>query len=171
MKRYDRRLIKDIVLLIVLLIIGIAVYSYDAKASDLRLLEARELSFSAYKLETYIDPYYYDRTTNKPYYGQYDDSGDERLGEYWAYGVAMDANMDLVKYGNYTLLWDNKVSGDATNNQYRHVSWEYYLAMNFHEKIELFWDHESRHHLESTEQNIPYPLKDLFGVKMIFFKR
>ncbi len=170
MIRADKALMKNVVFLIVLVIVGIFIYANKGHAQELRLLEAEELSFSSYKIETYHDPYFVDNY-GRQNYGQYDDAGDDKLEEYWSWGVALDAQLTLIQYGHYTLHWENKITGDSTNTQFRQVAWNYNLGFNIYDKIDFYWEHESRHHMESVQDKGYYPLKDKFGIKFIFFKR
>jgi hypothetical protein len=168
MRAVDKRLLKDIIIAIGLICFGILIKSCDCRGDT--FLEAREVSFDAVKHET-LYYYYFTDSYGRQVYGQYDSTGDDYRQEYWTLGVAMNVNLDFYRTENFAFTWDNKVRGDSTNNQFRHVAWNYEMAFEMYSKVALMWQHESRHHLESQETKGYYPLKDSLGVRLFFLRK
>lgn len=110
--------------------------------------------------------------------------------EIFEVGMFRDSYFPQTEHGDYNkgvaalfdvevingVCWDNKVMTLGNDSQVRTVSWEWDLAIRPHEKFELFYYHHSQHVLDETppirgEEYDNFPLRDLFGVRMIFFER
>jgi hypothetical protein len=124
-----------------------------------RLLEVDRVDVEAYKNSFYRDPYINQYST--------DAGGDE----YWIGGAAVSFNLTLLEIApNWRLYWNNRVHMDGTNKQVRHVGWWWDLGLNMGPKLDLFYNHHSRHCLEcNTDQG--YPLRDSIGVRFKMYRR
>lgn len=126
----------------------------DASAKEWRLLDLEEFSFEGYHLADHRDADY-------PY-----DSGPEL----WKAGSAVNFDLDLLKKGDYGLVWENTVRGEATDRQYRGVNWEYEIGLDLGSKVRLFWHHKSEHLLDERADT-HFPLYNIYGARIIFYKR
>lgn len=166
MKRVDKQLLKDVALLILIILFGIAIYSRSGKAQELRLLDSDELSMDVYKLERNVDPFFNDL------YADYTDNVCTANPdcEFWRWGVTARFNLVMLEYGNYKWTFNNAVDGMSTNRQFRSVEWRYRTEITAFNKVGVFYDHLSRHVLDA-EVPSAYPNVDKYGISLTFIKR
>lgn len=148
-------------------ILAVIVMTYG---TDLVAQEISHASFQIGKFHNKRDSYF-------PYYHLLQESG---KGEHWTHGVSMDVDMDIIKNPDGLLYWDQTITGNTTNVQYREVSWDFELGINVMSKYVIFWHHTSRHWLEGPhrsgqfvpdisgtgDRRYPYPLEDLMGIRV-----
>jgi hypothetical protein len=119
------------------------------------LLDLREFSFEGYHLADHRDENLtFDGSDKEP----------------WRGGLATNFDLDLLKYRDYGLVWLNRVHGAGSYKQMREVGWQYRVGLELGPKLMLFWDHHSRHLLD-TGNDYGFPLDNSFGAKITFFKR
>lgn len=87
--------------------------------------------------------------------------------ENWWYGLALNINIDVVRYGKFKLFWDNRFFTDATDSQVRHVGWQWKLGFPITPKLVFYQYHESRHCMECNT-DASYPRENRFVIKYIF---
>lgn len=145
-------------LIVATLLAKAALAAPNASADELRLLEADSLSMDYAKIANNREGYYL-----------YDDRGNVS-GEYWDYSVSTDFSLMLLGYGTYGFRWQNRILGEATNVQFRSVSWEFKWILDLGKKASLFYAHESRHVLDVSRDE-RYPLYNTYGVTINFYKR
>lgn len=159
MVRADKKLLKDIFFLILLMLLSIFIYSNKGRANELRLLEADKVSMDTYKVWHNYDPYF-----NNMY--------EPDQEEHFSWGVTMHADLVFVEYSKFKWDFKNEVDGISTNQAFRSVEWRYRTQMTIYDKVGAFWQHLSRHSLDAEpEVRQPYPLVDKFGIELIFYKR
>ena len=125
----------------------------------IRLLEVESVDVEGFKNSFYRDPYI----------DQY--STDANNQEYWIGGAAVNFDLTLVEVTrDFQLYWKNRVHMDGTNKQVRHVGWWWDLGLTLGPKLDLFYNHHSRHCLECNSDQ-GYPLRDSYGVRFKVYKR
>lgn len=134
-----------------------ALSSTAAAAQDWHILSLREFDLDAYRLDNHRDSYM-----------QYADPGQD--GEHWTKGIATDFKLDMVKYGEYGLYWDNRVEMFATNAQPREVGWRYEVGLQLGPRLQAYWLHHSRHVLDDARDD-RFPLHNSVGAKYVFYRR
>lgn len=92
--------------------------------------------------------------------------------------VAAEFDLRLM---NDWVYWNNEVHGEGTDAKFETMGWHYELGLDLG-KVQLFWEHHSRHTLD-TRQPIywderndswkqgKYPVEDSYGVRLIFYRR
>ena len=89
--------------------------------------------------------------------------------EWWQYGFALRGNVDLIRWGKFSLWSKNRWYMDATNQQVRKVGWQSELGLPLSEKLEFSYFHHSRHCLE-CRPDLNYPVDNAYVVRYTFFK-
>lgn len=148
--------IKFLVILICSFFTNIASYAQPT----LKLLEPQEISIDAYKNEQVHDPYL------EPLDGSLDK------------GAKFNLNLNVIKYRDYKLYWDNTLHFDQSNldQQIKHAGWWYFIGATilptnkFGGGMDLFFEHHSRHVLEQTRSQ-HFPVYDRYGIRFIFLKK
>lgn len=115
---------------------------------------------------------YFDIINNRDDYLQINDLGSDRYGEsaeYWKYGAAAVFNLDVAKYGQYGLYWNNNVHMDATNVAVRHVGWEWEIGTHVGPHFDTFYYHHSRHLMEGV-RDTRFPLINRYGIRFILIE-
>ncbi len=132
-----------------------------AAAQEWHLWETREFAMETYHIANNRDAYF-----------PYADRGDDTPSEYWDYGIAAKWDLDLIKRGNYGFRWRNAVRGDSTNVQFRSVEWDFRWGLQLGQRLELFYDHTSRHILdEAPVEPRSYRLKNFIGAEYVWYRR
>lgn len=134
--------------------------SGSAQAQELHLLSLDEFSMDYYRLGNNRDSYMDYRDPQ--------DNSEER--ERWFGGASANFNLDLVKYGNWGIYHNNRVYGNATNAQFREVAWNYELGAQLGPKLQVWWEHLSRHVLDADRDD-RFPLTNKYGISYVFYKR
>ncbi len=127
--------------------------------SGLTVLDPTKVSVEYFRLENNRDDYLRINERDYPLY-------DEDSTEYWAYGMATQFNIDVIKYGQYAVYWDNTVHMDATNCCVRHVGWQYELGAHLGPHLDVFYYHHSRHILD-LDRDTKFPLINRVGFRLI----
>lgn len=132
--------------------------SYYNESSTWRLMELESAELEGWKLGYLRDPYMEEYETK---------SGDEE----WKGGVGVKFDVTLVEWKpNWRLYWKNKVHTDGTQRQVRHVGWWWDAGMSVGEKVDLFYEHHSRHCMECNVDG-NFPLRDAYGVRFKLYRR
>jgi hypothetical protein len=131
-----------------------------ALAGEWRLLDARELSMEAYRLDDH-------RTADF----KYADYNDPQGREHWVGGLGLNWDIDLLKHGDDGLYFRNRVHTEGTDAQLRQVGWQYELGIAAANKVEVFWMHHSQHHMDADNDGRRYPLDNWYGARLVFFRR
>jgi hypothetical protein len=98
-------------------------------------------------------------------------TADGSIREELTYSTDIVFNVDLIRYYNTALFFDNKVEGLATNKQYRYVSWEFELGLHL-KVIDFFLDHKSEHVLDQYPvRQDHFPVSDRIMVRFLFIDR
>ncbi len=132
----------------------------NAVAQDLQLLSLREFSFDSYRLGNRRDSYLG--------YADPNDATDET--ERWLGGFATNFDIDLIKYGDWGLYHNNRVFGNGTTAQFREVAWQYEIGAQLGWQLQVYWNHESRHVLDSARDD-NFPLTNMYGARYTFYRR
>ena len=90
-----------------------------------------------------------------------------------SHGTNFVTNFDLLKYNKWGLYSLNKLHFDGAESIGRivHAGWEYEQGITLFPnksgagKIEIFWQHHSRHILEDSRPG-HFPLYDRYGVRL-----
>lgn len=132
--------------------------------SDLHLLEPTKLTMEYYKVGNNRDEYlrFNDQGADK-----YEESGEET----WRYGSAVRFNLDLLRYRDFAIYWDNHVHMAATQCCVRHVGWEFEAGLSASKHLDFFYYHHSEHVLDVQRENRRYPLVNQYGVRFIFIDK
>lgn len=128
------------------------------QANEYKLFELDEFNMELYSLADH-------RTLDLPFKDQGAD------GESWTQGYAANFNIDLFKWANYGLYWQNKVHAESTEAQVRQVGWKYEIGVDLNQKVQLYWLHHSQHLLDGKNPNGKYPLDNFYGIRTVFYKR
>lgn len=143
------------------LLIALGLMAQTTQASELRLVELRELSME-----------YYEIANNRDAYFPYDDARDAGYDEHWRYGTAVNFDLDLVSFGDTGFHWRNTVRGDSTTSQFRSVLWDFRWGLALGRNVELFYDHVSQHCLEcQPDKTRTYKLRNTYGLEVVFYRR
>lgn len=121
-----------------------------------------------------LDMTYSKLVNNRDIYLPYEDTGRDRYetDETWKYSTGVKFDLNLLRYQDYRLRWDNYVHGEATNSQFRAVTWEFRYGLKIKERVEIFYDHRSSHILdEAPVSQRTYGLHNSYGVELTFYKR
>lgn len=163
-------------LLFTLMILVAAAKMGSASAADLGLQFAE---FTTGKFYNKRDPYF-------PCYQLERQRDRGPCGEYWTHRIGLETKSVLYRYGTGVLYWDQFIYGDSTTHQYREAALQAELGWRW-SFISMFWNHESRHHLEgmapddsttpNSDPSLPpyrgksalYPLRDYYGVKWCLY--
>jgi hypothetical protein len=129
-----------------------------ASAQELHLLSLRELNIEYYRIDNHRDSYF-----------EYADRSEQRE-EHWVGGTAANYTLDMVKYGNWGLYWDNRIHGEGTDAQFREVGWQYELGLQLGPKLQAYWNHHSRHVLDDSRAD-RFPLDNFYGVRWVYYRR
>lgn len=132
----------------------IALWSGMACATELHVLDVNSMSMEYWKIADYRDGY-----TN------YGDRGGQQ--EHWVDGAALNFDLTAIRYQYVWIYWKNRVHMDDTNDQVRHVGWEWEYGVDLAERVDLFWYHHSQHTLEAAPPD-HYPLVNNYGVRVYF---
>ena len=98
----------------------------------------------------------------------------------YQYKGRVAAEFDLRMLNDY-LYWNNEVHGEGTDAKFMTMGWHYELGLDLG-KVELFWEHHSRHTLDQeqpyywdtrmdTWKQMKYPVEDSYGIRINFYKR
>lgn len=135
--------------------------------AEFSLFEPSHLSIEAHRIYNYREPYIDEYSTMQK------EPADPTQTEYWTYGAMVNFNVNLVRVNNYRLFWRNTIHGESTSEQFRRVGWQWNLGFTLiPNKLELFHLHHSEHILDkAAESNVNYPVRDSYGVRMIFLDK
>lgn len=146
------------------LILLLLLFSGVGEARELRLLEADSLYFETSRIYHNYDPYWDTIRYNYDAFGHR--AGDS--GEHWTYGVAIGFDLTMVQKGDFHWTWENRVTGNSTNRQFRSVAWDHTMDMRYG-KISAFLSHRSEHLLDMAYPTPAYyPLFDAGGIRLHF---
>lgn len=98
----------------------------------------------------------------------------------YEYRGRVATEFDLRLFNDW-LYWNNRVHGEGTEAKFETMGWHYELGLDLG-KIQLFWEHHSRHVLDreqpyywderrDTWRQVKYPVEDSYGVRLIFYRR
>jgi hypothetical protein len=148
--------------IVVCALMWLAAGSALAQESQWHLWELREFGMEGYHIANNRDAYY-----------PYADRGDSEPSEYWDYGIAAKWDLDLMKRGDYGFRWRNALRGESTNVQFRSVEWDFRWGLQLGTKLELFYDHTSRHLLDAApiDGSRSYRLKNFIGAEYVWYRR
>lgn len=150
-----------IILCIMGIIVGTTTKTY-AKDNRFYLLTPYKASMEYIKYRDKRDAYLPDYTAfNAGHSGQ--------NSERWDYGAQLNLNLDLIRYDNLTLYWENTWHMGATNKQVRSVGWIWKLGIPLGNKFNIYYFHHSRHCLECNPNGAErkYPMENSFHLEMI----
>ena len=143
-------------------------------AEGFRLLEAEYLGIEGWKTGFLRDPYFPAYTSEEDYLTEQNEYTGEitEVGkdESWLGGAAFRADLTLVERSKYRWYWNNRIAMDGTRHQVRHVKWWWDIGVSLGPKVDLFYEHESRHCLECNPGQ-PYPIRDVYGFRFNLYKR
>jgi hypothetical protein len=132
-------------------------------SAGLRILEPSLLTMEYYKIANNRDEYLAINDKGSTKYGPAE-------GEAWSYGSAVRFNLELIKYGEYGLYWDNHVHMAATQCCVRHVGWEFEWGAHVSRHLDFFYYHHSEHIMDVERPARRYPLVNQYGVRFIFIQ-
>jgi len=131
-------------------------------AQELHVLELREFSMDAAKLVDNRDPYYPYADKVAAYSGQ----------EVWDKEAIANFDIDVLRYGQYAITFDNHVHGESTDQRFREVGWHYRVSAELGRKVSVYYEHHSQHLLdESGGPTTAYPLYNAVGCRFTLYKR
>ncbi len=133
-----------------------------AQGAELSLVEPSKLTME-----------YYDIANNRDEYLRIDDKGSTKYdsGETWKYGTAVTFNLDLARYDQWALYWNNYVHMAATQVAVRHVGWQFETGIELSKHVDLFYDHHSQHIMDLDRQKRRYPLYNAYGIRLVFIEK
>jgi hypothetical protein len=82
-----------------------------------------------------------------------------------SYRSEIQWDFDLYNNPDFRIFWDNKVTGLATDVQYRYVSWDFQTGFSFGQ-VDVFFGHISEHSLERVRPEQHYPLQNSVNVRL-----
>ena len=85
----------------------------------------------------------------------------------WTDGAALNFNLDIVKYFH----WKNKVYENSADQQVRQVGWQWDLALDLGQYVNLFYYHHSTHLEDKEMTEYKYPMQNYYGVRFYFIRR
>jgi hypothetical protein len=147
----------------VLVLLILLTYAPIAWGEDLYLLEPSKLTMEYYKVANNRDEYLAINDQGSTKYGDSDET--------WRYGSAVKFNLDLIRFGDYGLYWDNNVHMSATQCCVRHVGWEFEAGARASKHLDFFYYHHSQHILDLERESRRYPLVNRYGVRFVFIDR
>jgi hypothetical protein len=129
----------------------------SARAEEYKLLEPREISFEASKIQGVHDPYL--------------TPVDRRL----THSGLFRTDFNLIRYQNYELFMDNDLHFDqADSGKVVHGGWKFEIGATLYRHqttaIEIYKQHHSRHIFEDTRPE-HFPVRDAFGIRLQIYKR
>lgn len=128
-----------------------------ANFGNLRLLDLEDFSTEYWRIEDNRDGYtHYEKHCSD--------------GECWVGGAAANFDMTLIDYKNFGLYWDNKVVMNGTDNQVRHVGWQWEAGVSLGGNLDVYWYHFSQHVLDAKEDE-RFPLQNYYGFRYIWYER
>ncbi len=140
----------------------IACVAAPAAAQEWHLLEPSKMTMEYFKIANNRDEYLAINDIGSTKYGE--------GGETWRYGVATDFDLDLIRYGQWALYWDNHVHMAATQCCVRHVGWEFEWGAEISKHADLFYYHHSEHIMDLDRPVRRYPLQNMYGVRLVFIE-
>jgi len=90
----------------------------------------------------------------------------------WKYRLATNFRISL----GHLIYWDNQVHTEALTNEVKTVGWHYFVGIRLHSKIDLYWEHHSRHVMEEQRPKDPldksnvFPVEDSVGIRFKFIE-
>jgi len=124
---------------------------------ELHVLSLNEFDMEGYQIKDHRDVYF-------PYANAPSDQ------EYWQSGIASMMNIDLISYKLFSVYWDGRVFGDATDVQFRETGLQYETGLAIKDYVKVWFRHESDHILDA-EGNGRFPLTNEIGVTLTLYKR
>lgn len=90
-----------------------------------------------------------------------------------AQGAAFNVNMNLVRWRDYKLHWNNNLFFDQSGvtQQIIHAGYHYELGLNIYNdwagfpRVELFKEHQSEHVMDA-DRPYHFPVYDRYGVRL-----
>jgi len=136
-----------------MLVLIFSLLSSQLNAEELKIATPRDIYVDVYNNQTVHDPYIY--------------PADEQLG----YGANFNLDFNIVKYGSYSLYWNNLLHFDQSKETGKvvHGGWQFELGIPVYvvdnnPKIELFHQHHSRHVLDAKRDS-HFPVYDRAGIR------
>lgn len=135
----------------------LSLVSHAAIAAEYKLIEPRDV---------YIDIYEYGGV-----YDSYLSPLDRKI----SHGANFVTNFDILKVNGWGLYSLNKLHFDGSNSTGRivHGGWEYEQGLTLfpikgkeYGKVEVFWQHHSRHVFDHERPDEHFPLYDRYGVRL-----
>ena len=83
------------------------------------------------------------------------------------HSTAIVWNVDMYRYYDITLFWDNRVEAWATDRQYRTTFWDFDIGVAF-PRVDVLFRHKSEHYLDDKmEGHFPLQNRVIMRVKFI----
>jgi len=119
----------------------------------------------------------YGRIANhRDIYLPYEDPGRDKYpdtAETWRGQLGVSFDLNLIRWDEfYRFHWQNRVFGSTTYSQFREAGWNFRWGLQLGERLELFFDHESRHILDAAPASKrTYPLTNVYGAELTFYRK
>ena len=132
-----------LMMLLMLLISG------QAYATEWRLLDLDRVSIEYARIEDYRDFFYTEDRDQLEHRGQF------------------DIDVRMLQYGYLR----NQINLLGTKQQVRGGGWEFEGGVQPSKYIDLFYHHLSQHVFERERQDASYPLRNYYGIRLIFYDK
>lgn len=142
-------------LLIAVLALFAIAFTCKAHAEELHILSLDSFALEDYKVNSFQDPYF-PYTVTTP--------------EHWTQGAAALFDLDLIKYGNASVYWHNRVHAESTNEQVRRVGWIFEVGAGITDVVQVYWQHDSEHLLDQSS-TFSHPLSNFIGMRVFMYSR
>ena len=147
------------------LIAALALTATPAVAGEWRLLELDYMSMDYAKIANHRDIYF-----------PYEDAGRdkyEETDETWRGRIGVNFDLNLIRWDEfYRFHWQNRVEGNTTYQQFREVAWAFRWGLQLGSRVEVFYDHVSRHVLDAEPaRERTYPLTNVYGAEITFYRK
>lgn len=88
------------------------------------------------------------------------------------FGFAINGNFTMLhhKPSGIKWKWNNVWWFDSAGPLVKHVGWRFEQAIQLHKKLDIFYEHESRHVLDEMRDE-RFPVYDRIGVRIVFIDK
>lgn len=124
----------------------------------LHVLQLDEFSLQTGRIVDFDDPYF-----------PYANRGNAH-GEFWDTITQVNFNLDLFKYDDWGLYWDNNVAGASTDTRYRMVQWHWEGGLDLDKYAQIFWEHQSTHILDAPGGG-HFPMFNAYECRIVIYRR
>jgi len=114
-----------------------------------KLLEVDHVSMDFYGVVDHRDAYTY----------EYKDA--------WKRGTNFNLNLRGCEY----LFLDNQIQILGTQSQVREASWKFRTGIELGTHLQLYYEHWSRHLMDTPNTEYKFPLDNYYGLRVIFLER